>query len=126
MIVRGQVGVPELDAATLKDPDILRISRATVLIDDPHLTELSVGKRWAQVTLEMHDGTRHVAAPRTPRGDADMPLSDAEISDKFHLFADPVLGLKRANELEQLSGAFDGLNQKEFARLLELCVAAPA
>lgn len=126
MIVRGQVGVPELGAATLKDPDILRISRATVLIDDPHLTEISLGKRWAQVTFEMRDGTRHVAEPRTPRGDADMPLSDVEISDKFHLFADPVLGLKRATELEHLSGAFDSLNKRDFARLLELCVAAPA
>lgn len=125
MIVRGQVGVPELDPATLQDPEILRISRATVLIDDPHLTQISVGKRWAQVTIEMKDGTRHVASPRTPRGDADMPLSDVEISDKFHLFADPVLGLKRANELEQLSAAFDSLNKTDFARLLDLCTAMP-
>jgi 2-methylcitrate dehydratase PrpD len=125
MIVRGQVGVPELDAATLKDPDILRISRATVLMDDPYLTEISVGKRWAQVIIEMQDGTRHMAEPCTPRGDVDLPLSDIEISEKFHLFSDPVLGPKRADELEQLSGAFDSLNKADFARLLELCTAAP-
>ncbi|MEP2028984.1 MAG: MmgE/PrpD family protein [Paracoccaceae bacterium] len=125
IIVRGQVGVPELEPAALEDPDILRVSQATVLIDDPHLTEISVGKRWAQVTIEMRDGTRHTDAPRTPRGDTDLPLSDREISDKFHVFADPVLGQGRADELEQLSGAFDSLNESDFARLLKLCTAAP-
>lgn len=125
MIVRGQVGVPELAAATLQDPDILRISQSITLIDDPHLTKISIAKRWAQVTIEMNDGTRHAAEPRTPRGDADMPLSDAEISEKFHLFADPVLGRARADELEQLSGSFDSLNTADFARLMTLCVDAP-
>ena len=125
MIVRGQVGVPELSEATLQDPEILRISKATTLTDDPHLTEISDGKRWAQVTLVLKDGARVVAAPRTPRGDTDMPLSDAQISEKFHLFADPVLGTARAGELEKLSANFDQLNAADFSRLLDLCLSAP-
>ena len=125
MIVRGQVGARELDSATLNDPDILRISKATTLIDDPHLTKISDGKRWAQVSITLKNGTRHEAAPRTPRGDTDLPLSDAEISEKFHLFADPVLGRSRADELEQLSQDFDSLNTGDFARLLDLATAAP-
>ena len=123
MIVRGQVGVPELSETTLQDPEILRISQATTLIDDPHLTEISQGKRWAQVTLELHDGTRLEAAPRTPRGDVDMPLLDAEISEKFHLFADPVLGASRATELEAFSTGFDQLSARDFRRLLDLCLS---
>jgi len=55
MIVRGQVGIPELDIAALKDPDILRISAATRLFDDPHLTQVSDGKRWAQVSIIMQE-----------------------------------------------------------------------
>ena len=125
MIVRGQVGVQELAPQTLQDPDILRISRATKLIDDDHYTKISVGKRWAEVTLVLQDGTRHQSPPRSPRGDTDMPLSDAEISDKFHLFSDPVLGRARANEIEDLSGRFDSLNRLEFSRLLDLCTKAP-
>lgn len=42
MIVRGTVRPNELKPETLNDPDILRISRATELIDDPELTALSV------------------------------------------------------------------------------------
>ena len=126
MIVRGQIGVPELATDTLQDPEILRISRNTHLIDDPHLTGISVGKRWAEVSIILHDGRRFHAAPRSPRGDTDMPLSDAEIAEKFHLFADPVLGVARANEIETLTANFDALKQPDFARLLDLCLnAAP-
>jgi 2-methylcitrate dehydratase PrpD len=124
MIVRGRVGVDEMAPQALQDPDILRISKATTLIDDPHLTAISTGKRWAEVTLVLHDGTRHTSTLRTPRGDTDLPLSDAEISAKFHLFADPVLGTSRANEIEQLTAAFDSLDRRQFGRLCDLCLTA--
>ncbi|WP_298862526.1 MmgE/PrpD family protein [uncultured Sulfitobacter sp.] len=125
MIVRGQIGVPELQPGTLQDPEILRVSRATHLIDDDHYTKISVGKRWAEVTLRCHDGRNFTSRPRSPRGDRDMPLSDVEISDKFHSFADPVLGRARADEIENLSGRFDSLDAGEFSRLLDLCLSAP-
>ncbi|SHK11178.1 2-methylcitrate dehydratase PrpD [Shimia gijangensis] len=124
MIVRGQVGVAELTPEALRDPDILRISRATKLIDDDHFTEISRHKRWAQVTLVLKGGRRIEDIPRTPRGDADLPLSDAEISSKFHLLADPVLGSSRANEIEQLSGQFDKLSATDLQRLFTLCTDA--
>lgn len=125
MIARGQIGVPELQPETLNDPEILRISKATNLIDDDHYTKISVGKRWAEVTLRTTDERAFTSEPRSPRGDRDQPLSDAEISDKFHRFSDPVLGHGRANELEDLSGRFDSLDAVDFARLLDLCLSAP-
>lgn len=125
MIVRGQLGVTELQPDTLQDADILRISNATQLIDDDHFTRISLGKRWAAVTLVLQDGQRITSEPRTPRGDTDLPLSDAEISDKFHLFADPVLGQTRADEIEALSGEFDALSAGDFARLMDLCLSGP-
>ncbi len=120
MIVRGQIGVEELSPETLLDPDILRISRATELIDDSHLTEISVAKRWAAVTLFTTDGEEFSAEPRTPRGDSDQPLSDREISDKFHLFADPVVGEAQASRIEDLTGRFDDLDADGFNGLLDL------
>lgn len=123
MIVRGQVGVDELTQETLTDPDILRISRAIELIDDPHLTKISTDKRWAQVTIIDLDGNEYVDAPRTPRGDTDLPLSDAEISHKFHGFTDPILGVERANRIEELSKGFDALDVTGFAELMDLCLS---
>lgn len=125
MIVRGQIGVTELDATTLQDPEILRISRNTQLIDDPNLTKISDGKRWAAVSIKTRDGRQFDAPARTPRGDADMPLSDAEIAQKFHLFADPVLGQSRANEIEALAGEFDTLDTVDFSRLIDLFLSHP-
>lgn len=125
VIVRGQVGVAELAESTLHDADILRLSTATQLVDDPHFTNISDGKRWAQVSMLLKNGCRITSAPRTPRGDTDLPLSDTEISEKFHLFADPVLGVARASEIETLTAAFDTLKPEEFNRLLDLCLNAP-
>lgn len=125
MIVRGQIGVAELNSATLQDPDILRISTNTTLIDDPHLTKISEGKRWAQVSITTTDGRVLDAPARTPRGDTDMPLTNDEITGKFHLFADPILGRARANEIADLAGEFDTLNAAGFARLVDLCLTQP-
>ena len=122
MIVRGQIGVPELATETLKDPEILRLSENIKLIDDPHFTKISQGKRWAQVTLHLKDGRHFQDVPRTPKGDNDDPLSDAEISEKFHLFAAPVLGDRRASEIETLSNHFDALDATGFSRLLDICL----
>lgn len=125
MIVKGQIGVPELAAETLQDPEIQRVSDAVTLIDDPHFTKISEGKRWAQVTIRTKDGRSFEDTPRTPKGDNDIPLSDAEISNKFHLFADPVLGRARADEIEALSSQFDSLSADDMDRLMDLCLTAP-
>ena len=124
-IVRGQISAAEMTPQALRDPAILRLSKATQLIDDEHFTAISVGKRWAQVSFTLTDGRQLSSEPRTPRGDTDNPLSDAELSQKFHRFADPVLGPTRAAEIEALALRFYQLDQSDFARLLDLCLTAP-
>jgi 2-methylcitrate dehydratase PrpD len=94
MIVHGQVGVSELSQEALHDPNILRVSRATNLIDDAEMTQISTDKRWAQVSFVLKDGRKIESAPRTPRGDADMPLTDKEISLKFHLWPTQFLAFR--------------------------------
>ncbi len=123
MIVRGEMSVAELSPETLKDPDILRISRAVELIDDPELTAISTDKRWAQVSLVTSDGQEFTDAARTPRGDVDAPLSDAQIVAKFHAFADPVLGPERAQRIEALALRFDTLDAAAFGDLMDLCLS---
>jgi 2-methylcitrate dehydratase PrpD len=123
MIVRGKLGPAELAPETLNDPEILRVSRVTRLIDDAELTARSVQKRWATVTLITTEGRRFEAAPRTPRGDSDMALSDAELSEKFHIFADDILGRARAGRIEELSGRFDALDPRDLAELFDLCLS---
>lgn len=125
MIVRGQIGVADLTPETLRDEAVLRVSRAVQLIDDPEMTRISIEKRWAQVTIVTADGQRYEAAPRTPRGDRDMPLSDAEMSAKYHGFADPVLGPGRAGRIEAACLSVDSLDAAGFAALCDDLLAAP-
>ena len=126
MIVRGRVGVDELAAAALRDPEILQLSHRVQLIDDAEMTRISTDKRWAQVTVVLKDGRRLEDAPRSARGDADMPLSDAQIREKYHLLADPVLGAERAGEIAALAQGFDRLDARGLARLMDLCTAPVA
>lgn len=84
------------------------------------MTRNSTDKRWAQVTLILRGGREIEDTPRTPRGDAGMPLTDQEISSKFHSLADPIIGKPRANAIESMSSQFDKLSAGELAELLNL------
>jgi len=102
MAVHGEIGPKQLQESILQDKEVQRISLATELVDDDHYTAISIDKRWADVTLYLKDGRVLQSDARTPRGDPDDPLSDQEISDKFHLLADDIIGADRANKIEQL------------------------
>ena len=102
MAVHGQIGPNQLQEHILEDEEVKRVSLCTEIIDDEHYTKISIDKRWADVTLYLSDGRELKSDPRTPRGDPDNPLSDEEISTKFHLFTDDIIGLSRANKIEQL------------------------
>ena len=101
MIVKRQIGAEQLVEEILHDPEIQRISRATEIVDSDHYTRISTRQRWADVTLYLKDGREIQSEPNTPRGDPEDPLSDQEISAKFHLLANPVIGVKRAAAIEE-------------------------
>jgi 2-methylcitrate dehydratase PrpD len=118
-IVRGRVGLDELSPDVLKDPEIRRISRATELVDDDHLTKISVGKRWAAVTLFLRNGGELTAPPRTPRGDPDDPMDDADFAEKYRRLAHPVLDADRAEGIVDRALRFDELPDGGFQSLLD-------
>jgi 2-methylcitrate dehydratase PrpD len=123
MIVKRQIGAEELVEEVLHDPEILRISRATEIVDSDHYTKISTRQRWADVTLYLEDGREIQSEPNTPRGDPEDPLSDQEISAKFHLLANPVIGEKRAMAIEERVSQVDDSNF-DLKHLLELVLAS--
>lgn len=125
-IARGQIGMDELHPSLLKDSELLRLSALVELVDDEEMTRISVEKRWAQVDIYLCDGRVLSDAPRSARGDPDNPLSAQELLDKYHLFADGILGMQRATELQQLAAGFDQLDVEGFSRLLDLSLGPVA
>ena len=123
MIVRGRIGPEELSPAVLADQEVRRISNAIDLVETEHYTRISVGKRWADVTLYLKDGREIMSEPRTPKGDRDNPLSDDEFHQKYATFTDGLLAEGRAREMEAMALSFDQLDGIGFSRLIDMIVA---
>ena len=117
LLVKGQVGPAELEGAGLTDPDVLRLSRATSLIDDQRYSRLFPAERWAEVEIELADGRRLVSLPAVARGSAENPLSDEEISTKFHLLMESARLSDRARRIEDMVMDID--RAPSFAPLVE-------
>jgi 2-methylcitrate dehydratase PrpD len=68
---------------------------------DPQLDAAFPGRRSAHVEIETADGQRHAWLQPDRKGDPELPLSDAELEDKFLELASPVIGAGRAQALLQ-------------------------
>ncbi|QPC94591.1 MmgE/PrpD family protein [Mesorhizobium sp. INR15] len=123
MIVRGRIGPQELLPGVLQDEEIRRISNATELVETEHYTRISVGKRWADVTLYLRDGREIMSEPRTPKGDLDNPMSAEEFHSKYANFTDGLIGKDRADDMEAMALSFDDLDSKLLGSLIDLIVA---
>lgn len=89
-LVQGDLGPAAYAGAALADPAMRRIEAMVELAEDPALT--AAGRRGAEVTLALADGTTRTArADRVP-GDPDQPMQDAAVRAKVLRYAAPALG----------------------------------
>ena len=123
LLVRGKVGPDEIDAAALVDADILRLSRMVEPVDDPRFSALFPAERWAEVELRLADGRVLRSEPAVARGSAENPLSDAEVSAKFHELMLAGGLSDRARRIEDM--VMDLESAASFAPLVEALRQAP-
>lgn len=122
LLVCGRVGPDEIDGEALRDPDIIRIAQATQLIDDQRYSALFPAERWAEMEIRLAGGRTVRSAPAVARGSAENPLSDAEISAKFHALMESAGVAARARKIEDLVMALD--RAPSFAPLVEALTTA--
>lgn len=122
-LVRGRLGPEEIDGPALTDEAILRLSRATDLVDDPRWSSLFPAERWAEVEIALRDGRTLRSEPAVARGSAENPLSDAEVSGKFHALMQASRVGERAAAIEAMVMALE--EQGSLRDLLHLIHAAP-
>lgn len=121
-MVRDGLTPGDLDGAALCDPEILRLSEGLTMAEDAHANEVFPGIRLARARLVLRDGRVLESDWVGPRWDADDPPSEAELSEKFHALADPVLGRGRA---EAISAAIDRLEETPLTALTDHLYRAP-
>lgn len=113
-LVRGDVTPSDIGDDALSDPEILRLSTSMEMLEDDHANSVFPATRLARVSLHLKDGRVLEGDWKEPRWDHTAPPSEAELREKFHKFAEPILGAARATAIES---AVDGLDNTLLSEL---------
>lgn len=101
-LVYGKLGAEEISQDKLSDKEVLRLSNSMKLIENDEYNAAFPAQRYAHVIIELLSGERLISNRHTARGDPEDHLTMEEIHKKFHVFASPVVGETRANEIETI------------------------
>jgi 2-methylcitrate dehydratase PrpD len=123
VLTRGRLGADEITSG-LQDEVIRSLSRRVVITEDDAHNVAFPARRFARVTLVLHDGRRLTSDDTEPRGDprGELAVGDAEVRAKFHALATPIVGADRAHAIES---AIAGLLTAGLDPLLDAITAAP-
>lgn len=103
----GELGKDAYQAASLRDPEILRLADAVTCEIDPDFPGPERFK--GAVRIEMENGAVFEAVEEHNRGSAENPMTRAELLDKFERNAASVLAAARIRELAAATAALETL-----------------
>jgi 2-methylcitrate dehydratase PrpD len=118
-LVKGRLGTPEITGDGLADPAVARISDLVRLVEDDLCNARFPAERLARAKVTLADGRSFAGDLVTAKGDPDAPFDDAFMQSKFRELAEPVIGRKRAQEIEQAVGNL-GSGKAGLERLADL------
>ncbi|HEX9686029.1 MAG TPA: MmgE/PrpD family protein [Burkholderiales bacterium] len=98
-LVHGSVRLNAFAPVRLGDPDVRALMQKIECVADAELSAAFPRQRAARVEIELADGRRLAHFQPTRKGDPELPLTDAELNDKFLELATPVLGDAKARAL---------------------------
>ena len=105
-ICRGHLHTAEI-SAPFDDPAILQLSTQMTLSEDDEFNVRFPKERLARVVITTADGKQYSSAPTVATWDPESPPTDQDLMHKFHHFADPVMGRKKADALVDLVFGLD-------------------
>ncbi|WP_420325544.1 MmgE/PrpD family protein [Mameliella sp.] len=121
-MVRGALGPEDLDGDSLRDPEILRLSKGLMMSEEAHANAVFPGTRLARVRLRLRDGRVLQGDWVQPRWDAEAPPTEAELAGKYRALAEPILGPDRARAIDRAIGQ---LEAEPLSALTDLLYLAP-
>jgi 2-methylcitrate dehydratase PrpD len=98
--VHGGVPPKSITTEGLNDPVVQDLSARVRLKTDPEIEARFPAERFARVTYVLRDGTRLGSETLPARGDAERPLSDAEILAKYRDLTSALTPADRAPRIE--------------------------
>ena len=98
--VLGRCGIPDFTEENRLDAEILRICKATAVVEDPTLTALVPGKRVAVIEAVCKDGRTVTGRVEFPVGEPENPMPQAALTEKFRSLA--MLGGKSEAETDEI------------------------
>ena len=97
LLEKGGCGYWDFFNADLRDPRILGIShKVTTMVGTPDSDRFNTE---LDVVVNLKSGKQLRKTVRQARGEPEVPLTDAEIQDKFRAMAAPVVGTERAEDI---------------------------
>ena len=115
-LIHGSVRLNAFGPDRLNDPQLRALMAKVELSADPELSRAFPRQRAARVEIETTDGRKLSHFQETRKGDPELPLSDAELNDKYLELAAPVLGDASARSLLKDLWALETLETVEFDR----------
>jgi len=97
----GKLGASEVSGETFTDADISRLVSITTVSECSHCNEHFPQDRLGRTVVETTDGQRLDSGIVRAPGEHTNPVDRAGIIEKFRGFANPVLGSRRAGQIEQ-------------------------
>src|SRR5437879_3728272 len=97
-LTHGSVRLAAFESSRLMNPETRALMERVSVALDPELDATFPRQRAARVAITA-GGRREELLQPTRKGDPDLPLSDAELNDKFLELASPVLGKRDAEAL---------------------------
>ena len=93
-LIFGRAGETEYDDHIVTRDDMVALRRKVVATTDDSIAEAA-----ADVTAVMKDGSRKHVFVEHAIGSLERPMTDRDLEGKFHLLADGVIGVAKANAL---------------------------
>jgi 2-methylcitrate dehydratase PrpD len=98
-LIHGSVRINAFDPERLNDRELRALMKKIELAADPELSKRFPRQRAARVEIDTTDGRTLSHFQETRKGDPELPLTDAELNDKFLELTAPVLGKAAAQSL---------------------------
>jgi 2-methylcitrate dehydratase PrpD len=100
-MVRGQVTPEDIMEGSFDDPEIQRLAAGMTITENEAYNAAFPANRISSVTLKLNDVRKLVSGDTEAKGDPEVPVTLAEVSAKYHAYADPRLGVTHAVALER-------------------------